>query len=118
MQIDVINSALEAQYLFIHFPRPTGYGKSVIFHALPLCADFLREIETSASREPGRQSPGAFPGSEQSCDNDAVTSSSSIYLLSPPLVSLMRDQVKSLKNRRLQVIYLGDASSQDVSELR
>lgn len=67
---------------------PTGYGAvwaSVIFHALPipLCADFLREIETSASREPGRQSPGALPGSEHSCDNDTVTSSSSIYVLSP-----------------------------------
>ena len=84
MQIDVIKSALKGQDVFVNLP--TGYGAvwaSVIVHALPLCADFHREIETSGSREPGRKSPGALPGSEHSCDNETVTSSYIIYVLSP-----------------------------------
>ena len=109
LQVDAIKSALKGQDVFVNLPTGYGksYGKKCYFHARPLCADYLRgpgmESETAASRGPGG-SPGALPGSEVAGNSLVTSSSRSILLII--LVSLMRDQVKSLKKRGLQTMYV------------
>ena len=44
-----LEHALLGHDVFVNLP--TGYGKSVIFHAIPLCSDFLRRVD-SISAEP------------------------------------------------------------------
>ena len=47
---------------------PTGFGKSAIFHALPLCASTIYEHFSDTS---GSCSPAAFVASQKQRDNTA-----------------------------------------------
>ena len=40
LQTKAIRSALKGEDVFVNLP--TGYGKSAIFQAIPLCKDFVR----------------------------------------------------------------------------
>ena len=59
LQTKSIRSALKGEDVFVNLP--TGYGKSAIFQAIPLCKDFVRTATVAASAA-STQIPSAFPG--------------------------------------------------------
>ena len=59
LQTKAIRSALKGEDVFVNLP--TGYGKSAIFQAIPLCKDFVRTATVAASAA-STQIPSAFPG--------------------------------------------------------
>ena len=69
---------------------PTGFGKSMIFQAIPVCYNYIL-MKNSTDSASGLSSPLA------------------IGVIMSPLVGLCRDQVQSLSKLGVKAIYLGDA---------
>ena len=61
LQTKAIRSALKGEDVFVNLP--TGYGKSAIFQAIPLCKDFVHTTTVAASAvlQACTQIPSAFP---------------------------------------------------------
>lgn len=74
---------------------PTGFGKSMIFQAIPVCYNFILTKNADSDNELSSSSPLA------------------IGVVVSPLVGLCRDQVQSLAKLGVKAIYLGDASDED-----
>lgn len=113
LQAKAIRAALEGKDVFVNLK--TGYGKSAIFQALPLCTDFIRCSDTHHLPDSPPTSPGSVPSSPGgSASGSSRTGSPSILVVISPLVYLMKDQVKTLKSLGLQATYLADSTSEEV----
>ena len=87
LQTKAILSALIGRDVFVNLP--TGYGKSGIFEAIPLCYDYLRNEEAGGTPSLTEGTPGAT--GRQSGVRPSLQQS--IEVIISPLVSLMKSQV-------------------------
>ena len=94
-----INSFVQGRDTFVVLP--TGYGKSVVYQAAPFIEDFRKHR------------------SECPCTSDDHVQHRSIAIVISPLVALMSDQVKKLRQRGISAINLATAkSSEEKTKLR
>ena len=84
-QKSAITAFLTGKDIFVGLP--TGYGKSLIFQAIPVCYNFIRGQNSSASGP-------------------------AIAVVVSPLVSLCRNQVQSLTEIGIKAVYLGDVEGE------
>ena len=111
-QVKANEYALLGRDVFVNLP--TGFGKSVIFHAIPLCADYLRRVDSVFSAELTGDSSG-LEGVDDG--TELQTKPSSLVVIISPLVSLIRDQVKTLRKLGLRAIHFSDSTSPQQQDL-
>lgn len=92
-QKKAINELLNHNDVFLS--EPTGSGKSVIFQALPFF--YGQEKQSSGNHIHGTE-------------NTSFVFTNKLLVVISPLVSLMKDQQKSLQNKGIQSICLIDPS--------
>ena len=90
-QRTAITSFLTGSDIFVGLP--TGFGKSLIFQAIPICYDFI------ICKQKGEASSGR---------SDPAPTQNAIGIVVSPLVSLCKNQVESLSNFGIKAAYLGD----------
>jgi len=89
-QLGAVQSVLRGDSVFMSVP--TGFGKSLVYQLLPLCAKSL--LQSSGRTEP----------------------TTPIVVVVSPLLSLMHDQVSKLVAKSVQAVYISDATSNRVHE--
>ena len=85
-QKTALNSFIEGHDTFVVLP--TGYGKSIVYQAAPFIDDFRKHR------------------SQCQCTSDSHVQQRSIAIVISPLVSLMSDQVKKMRERGIAAINL------------
>jgi ATP-dependent DNA helicase RecQ len=95
-QQEVIESYLKGKYVF--FCSPTGSGKSLCYEIAPYIFDFVLFGKNSVR------------------DKDRMDS---VCIVVSPLISLMQDQVASLRKRGIEAIHIGaDTTSQEGDDVK
>ena len=97
LQLKAILSVLRGQDAFVSLP--TGYGKSAIYQAIPLCTDYLRMQTACTSSTTTSDFTSPTPTAASGSGSAAWSNTSMIVVISP-LVSLMKSQVALLKKNR------------------
>ena len=87
-QLTAIVAVMEGRHVFVTLP--TGFGKSVIFQILPFAIEYYVKCDT---------------GPPKSVD-DIV----SVVIVISPLLSLMEEQCKLLKEKGIRAAYIGTGS--------
>ena len=113
LQREAIKGALLGRDVCVSLP--TGYGKSCIFHALPLCFDWLRRAQHASQATVCPPSPTTSP---VDVVHPSVPSTSSFVVVISPLVSLMKNQVETLRERGVDAVHFGEASPEEDQRLR
>ena len=84
-QRHAVQSVLEGRDLFVNLP--TGFGKSVVFQAVPLCRNFITEQLSTCTCTPNVTS--------SLTDEEPYAGRAAVSVVISPLVSLMQDQTNS-----------------------